>query len=61
MDFNILVNDLIYKRLCLPSNISLDLIKNGQYVTKNCECGDSHHIACIFEKNKYFQNFIVWY
>jgi hypothetical protein len=45
---NILIQKLCKKRLCLPSDIEFDDVSNS--VQNNlCECGESHHIACVLK------------
>lgn len=44
----ILIDNLIKKRLCLPYSVSLEDVINGQY--KSIIKNDISHIACIFTK-----------
>lgn len=51
-----LLETMYLKRFCLPSNVD---IENNNYLKNinNCLCGDSNHIACIFQgKVSYLKN-----
>lgn len=43
---------LIQRRLGLPANTTISDIQSGIVKTKLCECGTSHHIACVFDTKK---------
>lgn len=43
------VNRLCLRRLCLPSGTNFAELESGLIKPKSniCECGNSHHIACV--------------
>ena len=41
------VNKLCLKRLCLPFNTDFVQLNSGLIKSNICECGNSHHIACV--------------
>ena len=43
------LDNLILRRLCLPANTDLSLLNSGEIKSKLCECGSSHHIACVVD------------
>ena len=46
---DLLIEKLCKQRLCLPSNSDINLIRKG-FIKNNINyCGDSNHIACIFD------------
>lgn len=47
---NLLINNLCLKRLCLPSNIDISMLYNGQIKSIVCNCNNSHHIACVLNE-----------
>ena len=48
-----LVNNMLLKRLCLPSNTDMDELKSGRIKNTKCECDNfSKHIACVMTKKR---------
>jgi len=48
-----LIEELIFKRLCINKNNDLEFLKKGLIKSNLCKCNLSNHIACVFyEKNK---------
>ena len=57
------IDGLCKRRLCLPSNIDIKLLRKGALKNcKTCECGGaSQHIACVFDSNdSYFKTIELW-
>ena len=44
---NSFINELCLKRLCLPCDTDIEHLKSGLIKSNICECGNSHHIACV--------------
>ena len=49
-----IIDTMIKRRLCLPSNIDIDTFRKGQLNNiSTCNCGNSsQHIACTFDSAK---------
>ena len=57
------IDNLCKRRLCLPSNVDINLIRSGQTKSyKTCEClGASQHIACALGSNaSCFKSAFIW-
>ncbi len=54
------LNKLCLRRLCLPSTTDMKDLRSGCVKSPMCDCGNSHHIACTFEKGYCFQSFELW-
>lgn len=46
-----LIDKLCLQRLCLPSNTNINCLRSCKIKSNIIECGNSHHIACIYEDN----------
>ncbi len=58
-----LLDSMCRRRLCLPSNFDIDLLRSGKTLNcTTCECiGQSQHIACTFGSgDSCFQTFELW-
>ena len=63
MDSSI-VEQMIFKRLCLPSNTDIGELNSGRIKNTKCECdGLSKHIACVMIKKREpcFICAFIWY
>jgi hypothetical protein len=50
--FDKFIDKLCQKRLCLSSNIDIQLLRSGILKSNiNCLCACSQHIACTFDTN----------
>lgn len=50
---NSILDKMCLKRLCLPSNTDIELLRSGNIKCSMCDWGNSHHIACTFEGKSY--------
>jgi cytidine deaminase len=47
-----LLDTMFIKRFYLPSTTDIDVLESQKRIeTKMCECGNYHHIACVFKAN----------
>ena len=44
---NSFINNMCFKRLGLSSNTDINQLNSGLIKSNTCECGNSHHMACV--------------
>lgn len=60
---NQFIDTLCKRRLCLPSNYDINLLRSGKATNyKTCDCiGTSQHISCTFDgKLSCFKTIELW-
>ncbi len=58
---NTLIDKMCLRRLCLPSNTNIDDLRSGAVKNNRCECGTSHHIACVLQgRESCFKGSFIW-
>lgn len=54
------IDKLCLKRLCLPSNTDINLLRNGIIKYNSCACDTSKHVAACFKEKQYFKCVKLW-
>ena len=55
-----IIDKLCIRRLCLPSNTNIELLRSGNIKSHICACDTSKHIAVIYKERQYLKCIKLW-
>ncbi len=44
-----ILDKMFIKRLCLPTDVNIDLYENGTETVSPCVCGHYNHVSCVLQ------------